>query len=178
VLVEAMAAIGDIDYKQILPAALRVFAQLAARRGDDATAARWYGAADGVMDALGMELTAARRASHERHVAIVRETLGETAFTKAWTAGRRVSAAQAVAEVLAQPRMSAGNRSTPSASALSPRERQVLRLLTAGRSDKQIAAALFITRRTASKHVAAILAKLEVDSRTAAAAFAVRHGLA
>jgi DNA-binding NarL/FixJ family response regulator len=54
----------------------------------------------------------------------------------------------------------------------------VLRLLAAGGSDKQIADALFITRRTASKHVSAILAKLEVDSRTAAVATALRLGIA
>jgi DNA-binding NarL/FixJ family response regulator len=46
-----------------------------------------------------------------------------------------------------------------------------------GQTDKEIAAALFVTRRTASKHVSAILAKLEVQSRTAAVAIAHRHHL-
>jgi DNA-binding NarL/FixJ family response regulator len=46
-----------------------------------------------------------------------------------------------------------------------------------GRTDKEIADALFISRATASKHVAGILAKLQVDSRTAAVAIAIRHGL-
>jgi DNA-binding CsgD family transcriptional regulator len=48
----------------------------------------------------------------------------------------------------------------------------VLRLLVAGRSDKEIADALFITRRSASKYVSAVLAKLGVPSRTAAVALA------
>ncbi len=61
---------------------------------------------------------------------------------------------------------------------LTPREIDVLRLVVVGRSDRAIADALFISRRTASKHVAAILAKLGATSRTEAAARAVREGLA
>ena len=60
---------------------------------------------------------------------------------------------------------------------LTSRERQVLRLLVEGRSDKQNAGALFISRPTASKHVAAILAKLGAPSRAAAVAVAVRDRL-
>jgi len=53
----------------------------------------------------------------------------------------------------------------------------VLRLLAEGRSDREIGAALFISPRTVMRHVAAILAKLEVDNRTAAANLALRRGL-
>jgi DNA-binding CsgD family transcriptional regulator len=60
---------------------------------------------------------------------------------------------------------------------LTARELEVLRLLAAGRTDQEIADALFISRRTASKHVGAILAKLDVTSRGEAAVFAVRQGL-
>ena len=63
------------------------------------------------------------------------------------------------------------------ASGLTPREVDVLRLLAAGRSDKEIAAALFVTRRSASKYVSTVLAKLGVPSRTAAATLAMRDGL-
>jgi DNA-binding CsgD family transcriptional regulator len=54
----------------------------------------------------------------------------------------------------------------------------VLLLLATGQADKEIAAALGISRHTAGHHVASILAKLGVEGRTAAAAHAVRHGLA
>jgi DNA-binding CsgD family transcriptional regulator len=60
---------------------------------------------------------------------------------------------------------------------LTARERDVLHLLVAGKTDREIAAALFISRKTASDHVGHILAKLGVPSRSAAAAEAVRHGL-
>jgi DNA-binding NarL/FixJ family response regulator len=53
----------------------------------------------------------------------------------------------------------------------------VLRLVAAGRSNGQIAEALFISRKTASVHVSNILAKLGVHTRTEAAAEAHRLGL-
>jgi DNA-binding NarL/FixJ family response regulator len=60
---------------------------------------------------------------------------------------------------------------------LTPRELEVLGLLVAGRSDREIGEALFISPRTASKHVASILAKLDVGTRGEAGVRAVRDGL-
>ena len=54
----------------------------------------------------------------------------------------------------------------------------MLRLVAAGRTNREIAAALFVTPRTAATHVTHILAKLGVASRVEAAAWAVRYGLA
>jgi DNA-binding NarL/FixJ family response regulator len=68
---------------------------------------------------------------------------------------------------------------TPSAGAagLTPRELEVLRLVTDGRTNQQIADVLFISRKTASVHVSNILSKLAVSTRGEAAAFAHRVGL-
>jgi DNA-binding CsgD family transcriptional regulator len=60
---------------------------------------------------------------------------------------------------------------------LTDREREVLALVAAGRSNGQIAAALFISPKTASVHVSNILAKLGVGGRVEAAAVAHRLGL-
>ena len=60
---------------------------------------------------------------------------------------------------------------------LTQREREVLDLLADGRSNPQIAEALFISRKTASVHVSNILGKLGVASRGEAAAVAHRLGL-
>ena len=65
----------------------------------------------------------------------------------------------------------------PPTPGLTPRELEVLRLVAAGRSNGQIAEALFISRKTASVHVSNILAKLGVHTRTEAAAAAHRLGL-
>jgi DNA-binding CsgD family transcriptional regulator/tetratricopeptide (TPR) repeat protein len=60
---------------------------------------------------------------------------------------------------------------------LTPRELEVLRLVSDGRSNKEIGEHLFISAKTASVHVSNILAKLDVSGRGEAAALAHRHGL-
>jgi len=62
--------------------------------------------------------------------------------------------------------------------ALTSREREVLRLIAAGRTNREIASVLFIAPKTASVHVSNILGKLGAASRTEAAAIAHREGLA
>jgi DNA-binding NarL/FixJ family response regulator len=61
---------------------------------------------------------------------------------------------------------------------LTEREREILRLVGAGKANKEIAAELVITERTARTHVSNILRKLGLASRTQAALWAVREGLA
>jgi DNA-binding CsgD family transcriptional regulator len=60
---------------------------------------------------------------------------------------------------------------------LTPRELQVLALLAGGATNREIGAQLFMAEKTASVHVSRILSKLDVRSRTEAAAVAHRHGL-
>ena len=61
--------------------------------------------------------------------------------------------------------------------ALSPREREVLDLLAEGCSNRQIAARLFIAETTVKGHVAALLDKLDVDSRLQAVVRAAQRGM-
>jgi DNA-binding CsgD family transcriptional regulator/tetratricopeptide (TPR) repeat protein len=60
---------------------------------------------------------------------------------------------------------------------LTPREREVLELVAAGRTNRQIGEVLFMSEKTASVHVSRILAKLEVSTRGEAGAVAHRLGL-
>ncbi|WP_002148225.1 response regulator [Bacillus cereus] len=62
-------------------------------------------------------------------------------------------------------------------SMLTKREKEVLREIAKGRSNKEIAAELHITEQTVKTHVSNVLAKLEVDDRTQAALYAVKHGV-
>ena len=60
---------------------------------------------------------------------------------------------------------------------LSEREMQVLQLVTKGRSNKEIAAALFLTPDTVKAHMKTLFVKLGVQDRTEAAITAIRHGI-
>lgn len=91
-----------------------------------------------------------------------------------------VAARAVFAELGAQPDLEAlgalaGKGADPSG--LSPRELQVLALLTEGGSNRSIATGLGISERTVERHVSNIFDKLGVTSRTEAAAYALRHRL-
>lgn len=60
---------------------------------------------------------------------------------------------------------------------LTPRERDVLAELTKGKSNREIASSLFVTEKTVKTHISNIFIKLEVQDRTQAALYAVKHGL-
>lgn len=64
------------------------------------------------------------------------------------------------------------------AAQLTEREREVLRLVAGGKSNQQIAEALFIGVKTVKTHISSIFAKIDVQDRTQAAVYALRHGLA
>ena len=72
-------------------------------------------------------------------------------------------------------RVSSGASSSPGG--ITPREREVLELLVRGLTNRQIAATLSITEKTAEGHVSNILAKLGVASRGQAAGYAIANGL-
>ncbi|PFK32370.1 DNA-binding response regulator [Bacillus cereus] len=74
-------------------------------------------------------------------------------------------------------RLSVKEEKQDSFSMLTKREKEVLREITKGRSNKEIAAELHITEQTVKTHVSNVLAKLEVDDRTQAALYAVKNGV-
>jgi DNA-binding NarL/FixJ family response regulator len=61
---------------------------------------------------------------------------------------------------------------------LTARELEVLRLVAAGKSNREIASALVVSEHTVARHLQNIFTKLDVSSRTAATAFAYQHELA
>jgi DNA-binding NarL/FixJ family response regulator len=91
-------------------------------------------------------------------------------------AGAAMPLASVVADLLRDPEKQEAR--TDFTGGLTPREQEVLRLLAEGRSDPEIAAALFVSRRTVATHVANLFRKLGVHSRAAASACAVRAGIA
>jgi DNA-binding NarL/FixJ family response regulator len=115
-----------------------------------------------------------------------RTALREAAVATAEAAARARSLAELLDEALAV--LTDGETApvlapTPSAAsqhevdALSPREREVLALVAEGRTNKAIAAALFVSPNTVKTHVASLLHKLRADTRVQLAAIATKQGL-
>jgi hypothetical protein len=70
---------------------------VAGAEGDAERAARLFGAAEALREALGAPLPPVERAHYDRSIATVRAALGEKAFAAAWTAGRAMPLEAAVA---------------------------------------------------------------------------------
>jgi DNA-binding CsgD family transcriptional regulator/tetratricopeptide (TPR) repeat protein len=154
---------------------------VAAFAGQGERAARLCGAAEALREAIGAPAPR-YRGQHERAMGLARAALGEQAFASAWAAGRSLATADAVTEALdvsSSANVDAAGQ-PPSVLAshhgLSRREMDVLRLLPRGLTNREIGDALFITERTAATHVQNIYAKLGVNSRAEAVAFALKHG--
>jgi DNA-binding CsgD family transcriptional regulator len=160
--------------------ALLGLAAIAAAGGEYEWAARLLGAAEARRGATGADLDRVSRATWERTVGQVGAALEEAAVAAAWAAGRRLSPAAAVAEAVAHPAPPGATAPLPAAATalgLTRREVEILRLLVEGCSDRKMAEHLSLSPRTVSNHVYRLLAKLAVESRSAATAYAVRHDL-
>jgi non-specific serine/threonine protein kinase len=181
-LAESLPIWQRLGEKEGLAEWLAAVARLATCRGQLTTAACLYGAAEALGDALGSPLLTPPRSQYRRHVAVLRDNLGADAFAAAWAAGRALSSDEAVEEAR---RITAFSVPDPSPDADQPattvtltrRERDILRLVADGRTDREIAADLFISERTVEWHLTNAFRKLEVDTRAAAATTAVRRGL-
>jgi DNA-binding NarL/FixJ family response regulator len=147
------------------------------RCGREPDAFRLFGSAEALYAAEGVEFSATHR---DPDLAAALLTIERDAYQTEWSAGQAqtqddaVSDALAVLEALATMDHS-GQVDTPDfVLGLTKREQAVLNLLAEGLSDREIADLLSISPRTVSGHVSRILAKMGVESRTAAVASALR----
>ncbi len=147
-------------------------------------ATRLWGAAEALREAIGTPMHPVSRAEYEQAVAAARRELGEEAFATAWAQGRSLTPEQALAAAdevslphppeVQPPRIPTIH---PSSEGLTPREREVLRLLAQGLTSTQIAEQLVIGVTTVNFHVRSIYSKLGVTSRAAATRYAIEHHL-
>jgi ATP/maltotriose-dependent transcriptional regulator MalT len=144
--------------------------------GDQRRSARLHGAARASWNGLGFsETTIMRFGTWNDCYRPSDDELDEPLYRDAFEAGMGLSHAECFAEVMAvEPLEQGGKDGKP---ILSRRELEVLQLIAQVRSNQEIADILFISKRTVDRHVASILAKLNVDTRRAAVAFARDRGL-
>ncbi len=176
---ETLAFWLDSDDGRGIAGTLAGIAGVANHRGQFEAAARLLGTAWGIAQVLGVRYLA-HHVHAERVLAATRAHLGEAAFEMAWAQGWALPMEQAVVEarrVLALPAPMRPSAGSAPLRLLSPREIDVLRLLVAGHSDREIGAVLQVSPRTVQTHVASLFAKFGVDSRVEVTALAVRRGL-
>ena len=183
-LTEALELALRVGPRWEVAAILEGIARVAAGQGQDLVAVELASGAAGLRTEIGVPVRPNCQADLDWTLAKTRAALGEETFAGAWTRGQERPLSDVIA-TLAEIRITTtasefrpvGVRETDRRSGLSARELDVLRLLVDGKTDREIADALFISPRTASKHVGGILVKLDVLTRGEAAVHAVRHGL-
>ena len=156
-------------------------AGLCFERGAFERAARLFGAADAWQEGTAATTLPgifgrADRAHVAHDLTATRAALGEAGFAAAFADGQAMTLAQALAYAVADPPPpgsppQAASGRTRSKDLLTPREREVARLIAAGSSNRLIADELVIAEATVERHVANIFAKLDVHSRAQVAAW-------
>jgi DNA-binding CsgD family transcriptional regulator len=203
-LTRGLVILQDTPARASLPLLLGAMALLAGALGRPEHAVRLAGASAAAHDLVGAPPPPFWQAQMERHLAAARHALGARApavFASGQDLPAEEAARYAIAAVgdapppaagdtaplpggaaaggpppAAEPAVPAGRRRL--AGGLTEREGEVLRLVTAGKTNRQIAADLFLSEKTVARHMNNIFDKIGVSSRAAATAFALREGIA
>jgi ATP/maltotriose-dependent transcriptional regulator MalT len=170
---------------------LLALAGVAAGLGQWVWAARLLGTSAALNETLGASHPPAVQARYDFAVATIRAALGEEPFAAEWREGREMTLEQVlvapqqvtlVEHAAPEPFQQPGALIPPTPEpttpdTLTPREGEVLRLLSQGLSNAQMAEQLIISPRTIHAHVRSIYSKLGVTSRAAATRSAIEHKL-
>ncbi|MEU9508417.1 AAA family ATPase [Micromonospora sp. NPDC048170] len=174
------SVLGEANAPAVRTAIVLCRAFVAQAKGDPVQAASLFGQAAQAYDRLPQPYLAALAREHQAGCLLAsgREEAGHILLSEALDTYSRLGVAHrvdAIREIL-QPQPAPARRpGRPSyGDQLSPREREVVRLVVDGQTNQQIAAALVVSRATVVSHLQSAMRKLQVNSRTALAVKAVR----
>jgi predicted ATPase/class 3 adenylate cyclase/DNA-binding CsgD family transcriptional regulator len=170
----ALSIAASVGGEVIIPDILECLADLARIEGSHRDAVRLNGMAAAARERMGSRRFKVFDAAHAASVADLREALGDNDFDEAWAEGASLSMEEAIAYVQ-RGRGERKRRATGWAS-LTPTELDVVRLVGEGLSNKDIAARLFVSPRTAESHLSHVYTKLGLSSRVQLAQEAARRG--
>lgn len=169
----ALALAAGIRALLGVPDIFDLLARLATQAESYPEAARLVGAADTVRERTGEVRYKIYQAGYEALVAELRDAMGHNAFDAARAEGATLSTEEAIAYA----RRGRGERKRPSTgwASLTPAELDVVRLVSAGLGNKDVATRLFISPRTVETHLTHVYTKLGLASRVQLAQEAARH---
>jgi DNA-binding NarL/FixJ family response regulator len=171
---ESLKVGQQLRYEREVIFNLQILAATAGSQEQLVRSARLWGAAAALLEAMGLPDLAPVQGHHfGPYIDAARSRLGEEKWEAAWIEGRAMTAEQAIEYALSgeEPVLSTASSSTSETDneILTPREVEVLRLISSGASNQLIAQELVLSPHTVKRHVANILSKLGVSSRTQAA---------
>jgi DNA-binding CsgD family transcriptional regulator len=170
---DALTGAAEIGADICVPDILEVLADLAGEAGSHRAAARLFGAAQAIRQRIGVVRFKIYEAGYQASVTALRDALGEKDFDAAWAEGAALSTDEAIA--YAQRGRGERKRPTSGWASLTPAERDVVRLVSEGLGNNDIATRLFVSPRTVQTHLTHVYAKLGVTSRVQLAHEAARH---
>jgi DNA-binding CsgD family transcriptional regulator len=178
---ESLTIAREMNHKWLIASCLEGLASVVATQGEFRWSAQLWGAAEALRENITIAIPPVEREDYERSIANARIQSGEESFTIAWNMGRKMTPGQAHSargrEIVLSQTTALAHSSQAYPSGLTTREVEVLRLMTRGLTNPQIAKHLLISPVTVNSHVRSIYNKLDVTSRSAATRFAFEHHL-
>jgi predicted ATPase/DNA-binding SARP family transcriptional activator/DNA-binding CsgD family transcriptional regulator/Flp pilus assembly protein TadD len=179
---ESLKLLQKAEDKQHVADCLEIMAGAAAAWNRAQRAARLWGAAESIREEIGVHLQPEDRKVLDPYLAAARLSLGDVAWLVALAEGRAMKPEQAIEYALSEedpvsPLPVVRRQGGVGSSGITPREEEVAVLVSRGLTNRRIALELSISEHTVATHIAKILKRLGLNSRSRLSAWVAERGL-